>query len=314
MPEGCGGTVDLSTWVRGGRGHGQEGAHLRPTWQAGVGELGQQFQEPAVWGNFGGWRWHTSRGAGSCSGVPALCLESFKVQFMSTSVQEEVIEPRCLFWFSSSQATSSAPIRAPKAVTVPSFEPFSLKPVSAGGLSIGAESLLTSFFLASQRRMEEAAQDKTTSKRGFGFNHLGIGRRTIKEVLQERDKIKGPPPMIQSRTDKSLRSKICDISCQSCSAAWPLHKDAAEARVRVKDFWSWKKEQVKPDMKMQYLQTWESLRSILAAAQQSKSCKTWELRGRSNVPRRSQTRCRRGTLSIAQFPISTLKFSFGLAP
>ena len=148
---------------------------------------------------------------------------------MFTFVQEEVIVPRCLFWFSSSQATSSAPIRAPKAVTVPSFEPFSLKPVSAGGLSIAAESLLRSFFLASQRRIEEAAQDKTTSKRGFGFSHLGIGQRAIKE----RDKIKGPPPMIQSRADKSLRSKICDISCQSCSPAWPLHKDAVEARVRV---------------------------------------------------------------------------------
>ena len=154
---------------------------------------------------------------------------------MSTSVQEEVIEPRCLFWFSSSQATSSAPIRAPKAVTVPSFEPFSLKPVSAGGFSIAVESLLTTFFLASQRRIEEAAQDNPTSKRGLGFSHLGIGQKTIKEVPQERDKMKGPPPMIQSRTDESLRSKICDISCQSCSPAWPLHKDAAEARVRVQD-------------------------------------------------------------------------------
>ena len=113
---------------------------------------------------------------------------------MFTFVQEEVIVPRCLFWFSSSQATSSAPIRAPKAVTVPSFEPFSLKPVSVGGLSIAAESLLTSFFLASQRRIEEAAQAKTTSKRGFGFSHLGIGQRAIKEVPQERDKIKSPHP------------------------------------------------------------------------------------------------------------------------
>ena len=113
---------------------------------------------------------------------------------MFTFVQEEVIVPRCLFWFSSSQATSSAPIRAPKAVTVPSFEPFSLKPVSVGGLSIAAESLLTSFFLASQRRIEEAAQDKTTSKRGFGFSHLGIGQRAIKEVPQERDKMKAPYP------------------------------------------------------------------------------------------------------------------------
>ena len=152
---------------------------------------------------------------------------------MFTFVQEEVIVPRCLFWFSSSQATSSAPIRAPKAVTVPSFEPFSLKPVSAGGLSIAAEPLLTSFFLASQRRIEEAVQDKTTSKRGLGFSHLGIGQRAIKEVPQERDKMKGSLPVIQSRTDESLRSKICDISCQSCSPAWPLHKDAVEARVRV---------------------------------------------------------------------------------
>ena len=229
---------------------------------------------------------------------------------MSTSVQDEVIEPRCLFWFSSPQATSSAPIRAPKAVTVPSFEPFSLKPVSAGGLSIAAESLLTSFFLASQKRIEEAAQDKTTSKRGFGFNHLGIGQRTIKEERQNQR-----PPTHDSKQNwqepekQDLWHKLPELL-----GGLAAPQRCCRGKSKSQRFLSWKKEQVKPDMKMQYLQTWESLRSILAAAQQSKSYKTWEVRERSNVPRRSQTRCRRGTLSIAQFPRSTLKFSFGLAP
>ena len=79
-----------------------------------------------------------------------------------TSIQDEVTAEAFKFWTPSKQATSSVPMRLPSAVIVPSLLL----------LAASCASSITSGCLASQRRIEEAAQERIMSKPPLCLIHL----------------------------------------------------------------------------------------------------------------------------------------------
>ena len=150
------------------------------TWQAGERESGRRLRGQEVWGSFAGWHLNRSLGGGNSSGEPENISSSTKHLTITrvTSIQDEVTEEAFKRWTPSKQAISSEPMRVPRAVIVPSL---ALPLLLTASCAVLIE-VLKSCCFASQRRREEAVQERIMSKPCLCFIHLSGERTSV--VLQ----------------------------------------------------------------------------------------------------------------------------------